>query len=925
MPFVKLTVLFTIAAKLLARLNLAQATSRLWPPSLLTYGVMMSGVLVTASALLYAQWIAPPPHVAAAECDIPPATATPRFPWRFQPDPDDVGLTQGWFAPAFNDAAWDESDPGAPWEERGYLDLDGAAWYRATFDIPATWPTAYLGTVGIDDTGQLWINGRETTPDTLVPLPPGERVQITYRIDDEGGFGGIKKSVRVGISPAAALLPDDYVRWLAVQNPDWPMPPWIDGSYHAWTFTGAPYAADEAIISAGAAVVPWAKAPLVELWLHDEDGRFHTPDVTFSLLDDVLPMPQANGRLADLSFASTFFTAFDGEGTYWQTALANETDTPWRGTLYVVVRPLAITAGLRPIYSAGFSPNGNFWLNGSHFMTAMPQPTAATTGLWQNVSETLVNGDPPIASALDCAPDGNGMAVFAYDLTLDSAATWDLTLAFPTTPGQSAPNPRRAAAAMESTRAAWQTEIGAPDLTLPDGFVMNGYKASVGYLLIALDPDGPHPGPLEHDALWVRDAAFIGETLLSLGYTEAVAAFIPSLFAYQRHDGYVPAIIEPGHGPRPDVEWDAQGQLIFLIAEYYRYTGDRNKLAEWYPHIHKAAAFLVSLRQQTAANPPPTRGILPPSKSAEDLGPEEWHHYWDDFWGIIGLLDGAYVAAELGDDASAQWMLAEAEALRDALRDSIVAVMGPEPAYIPNGPEDITSSAMARGSANSLYPLTVFERTDPLILRSFDEYHARWIEPQGGGYKHIYGQLWPYGGLGLARDYVRLGRHDVLHQILGWTLTNQTLPGTFAWAEQVNPLTGGFSGGDMPHAWAAASYVTLIREMLLLRDEKTLELFAGVPGSWLSEGQVVGLTGAPTMFGAVTAVTTSTLSITDDSWQGTLTLTISGAQPPGGYRWRLPHAPTGVSGPPGTHFQQGWLLIPASGGEVVLTYGDQDK
>ncbi len=49
MPFVKLTVLFTIAAKLLARLNLAQATSRLWPPSLLTYGVMMSGVLVTAS------------------------------------------------------------------------------------------------------------------------------------------------------------------------------------------------------------------------------------------------------------------------------------------------------------------------------------------------------------------------------------------------------------------------------------------------------------------------------------------------------------------------------------------------------------------------------------------------------------------------------------------------------------------------------------------------------------------------------------------------------------------------------------------------------------------------------------------------------------------------------------------------------------
>jgi GH15 family glucan-1,4-alpha-glucosidase len=369
------------------------------------------------------------------------------------------------------------------------------------------------------------------------------------------------------------------------------------------------------------------------------------------------------------------------------------------------------------------------------------------------------------------------------------------------------------------------------------------------------------------------------------------------------------------------VEWDAQGQLIFLIAEYYRYTGDRERLAAWYPQARAAAEFLVELREETADNPPPTRGILPPSKSAEDLGPEEWHHYWDNFWAVAGLENGAYLARQLGRMEEARWMAAEADALRRDLRASIEAVMGPAPAYIPNGPEDVISSAMARGSANSLYPVEVFSRDDPLIVRSFDVYYEKWIAPQNGGFKHIYGQWWPYGGLGLARDYLRLGRHDILHQILGWTLQHQTLPGTFAWAEQVNPATKGFSGGDMPHAWAASSYVTLLREMLLMRDGEALELFAGVPGSWLEAGEVVGVYEAATPFGPVTAVTDSALTVAPEQWQGTLTVTVGGAAPPDGFRWRLPRLPARVDGPPGTELDGDWLLIPSGGGEVTLVYG----
>ena len=89
----------------------------------------------------------------------------------------------------------------------------------------------------------------------------------------------------------------------------------------------------------------------------------------------------------------------------------------------------------------------------------------------------------------------------------------------------------------------------------------------------------------------------------------------------------------------------------------------------WYPQARLAPPnFWSTLRQETAAAPPASRGILPPSESAEDLGPGDHHHYWDDFWAVIGLENAAFLARELGHTDDAVWMQAEADALRTALR-----------------------------------------------------------------------------------------------------------------------------------------------------------------------------------------------------------------------------------------------------------------
>ena len=250
----------------------------------------------------------------------------------------------------------------------------------------------------------------------------------------------------------------------------------------------------------------------------------------------------------------------------------------------------------------------------------------------------------------------------------------------------------------------------------------------------------------------------------------------------------------------------------------------------------------------------------------------------------------------------------------------ILTMAGEEPEYVPGAVEDLESSAMARGTVPALWPVRVLSPESALMQRSFDVYHERWVAPDAGGFRHRQGQFWPYGGLELAHAYLRLGRTDVLHEILGWTLEHQTLEGTYAWAEQVNPENGGISGGDMPHAWAAASYATLVREMILTEHEGRLELFTGAPDWWFEGDRHITLTEAPTHYGALDLHTQGTVEPIEGDWDGILRLTVSGAAPPEGFRWQLPDQPVDVEGPRGVTVQDGRLLIPKSGGTVRLTF-----
>ena len=98
-----------------------------------------------------------------------------------------------------------------------------------------------------------------------------------------------------------------------------------------------------------------------------------------------------------------------------------------------------------------------------------------------------------------------------------------------------------------------------------------------------------------------------------------------------------------------------------------------------WPHVAAAAGHIERLRQSTrvpANLAGPTRaffGLLPPSISHEGYSAQPMHSYWDDFWGLTGLKDAAWLAGELGDAGEARRLAAAADEFRADILASLAA------------------------------------------------------------------------------------------------------------------------------------------------------------------------------------------------------------------------------------------------------------
>jgi hypothetical protein len=136
------------------------------------------------------------------------------LPWFFTTDPMQQGHQKGWFKKNFNVSKWQKIKIGT-WENQGFADYDGIAWYQIKFTMP---PKIDCNAVeiafdGVDESAWVWLNGiylgaHDKGPegwkepfavDCRKEILWGRENVLTIRVYDAAYAGGIYKPVRVDI------------------------------------------------------------------------------------------------------------------------------------------------------------------------------------------------------------------------------------------------------------------------------------------------------------------------------------------------------------------------------------------------------------------------------------------------------------------------------------------------------------------------------------------------------------------------------------------------------------------------------------------------------------------------------------------------------------------------------------------------------
>jgi hypothetical protein len=388
--------------------------------------------------------------------------------------------------------------------------------------------------------------------------------------------------------------------------------------------------------------------------------------------------------------------------------------------------------------------------------------------------------------------------------------------------------------------AAWRERVNRVglDVPAPGRPLITALRTALAHILVTRDGPVLRPGTRAYARSWIRDGAMIAESLLRLGHADVAADYLRWYAPYQFADGKVPCCVDE-RGADPVPEHDSAGELIYLAAEVHRYTDDRRRLEEMWPHVEAAARYIETLRQseRTDANRrDATRafyGLLPASISHEGYSAKPMHSYWDDFWALKGYNGAIAIATSLGRHDAARRL----EAQRDEFRTDLTASLRHAAAahgidYLPGSAElgdfDPTSSTIAIAPAGELHHLSRDQ-----VLATYERYWREFVERRDG--RREWNDYTPYE-IRAVGTFVRLGWRQRAHELLDFFLAGRRPPSWNQWPEVVgrDPKQPRFVG-DLPHGWVASDFIRAVLDLFAYEREgdQALVLAGGVPPEWL--------------------------------------------------------------------------------------------
>ena len=706
------------------------------------------------------------------------------------------------------------------------------------------------------------------------------RLVLADPVTARGGFEIGDISLR---GPTEAFTPFVQYQFNARKAPFGDYPPHLRGYQTYWTLVGLPKDDEESLLDEFGNLEFQRDSPILMPYVKEGENLYSgavAATITQELQDGYLPVPSVQWETGNgLHFKSEAITSgpYNASITYVRHTLENRSDTVRQGDIIVTIRPAQINpkwqhGGLSPINSIRYEhQTGNpVMINGknSYLSLSAADRFFALPYAHGDIANGLRGRGVP-----DARTDSRGDTLSIGDETGAGLLSAGWTYAFDLKPGESrevvlaAPlhetlSHLKTAVEFEELRQEyvtfWTRKLGRMVFELADKAVEQTVKSQAAYILLNNDGVVIQPGARSYNRTWMRDGAMISSTLLRLGFFEEVKEFLDWYAERVEPNGLVPPILYTNgkvyDGWGRNIEWDSQGQFIYAIMEYYRFTGDRDFLEKHFDAVHRAMTYLVTLRERTL-DPEYYRnleagerlkGILPPSISHEGFITPV-HSYWDDFWAIRGWADGREMAETLGRKYLAGWAKTQGEIFDNSIKESIEKTIAWKSLdYIPvdadKGTPDPTSIAIALfpTEARHVLPADALDQT-------FRDYYKMVKERDAGTESYSYTPYEVRNILALTTLGYRQEAFD-LHEILFKDMRpahwNQ-------FAEVVlSDSRRGVYIGDMPHTWVGSGYVNSVRGLILMEEDnrKTLNLLFGTPREWLvNDG--ISLSDFPTHFG----------------------------------------------------------------------------
>jgi len=389
---------------------------------------------------------------------------------------------------------------------------------------------------------------------------------------------------------------------------------------------------------------------------------------------------------------------------------------------------------------------------------------------------------------------------------------------------------------LDRTVAYWRGLLGqGAQVRVPCAKATEALRAAHVCQLLANDHGVLHGGEGFYDEFYIRDGGYQLMELEEAGLGDAAAKAVAHSLSCQRPDGRFESQAN---------QFDANGQALWVLWQYWKITGAPEWLAKAYPQMAKAAEWVKQARRQAPADSPFV-GLLPNAPAdGEFLWDGKHHIVGYDLWNLRGLLCTADAARALGKDDEADSLSREAADYRAAI-DAVWKRTGVS--YFPPSWE---KDGTHWGNTETLWPTELFPRFDRRETALLDEVRKR----HGGGFAEgtirwtgAANAIHPYMSAYTTMASLVRGDNEKVVEEFYWYLLHSTA--THAFPEGIFYKRRFAWSDTVPHVTGASNYALMLRHMLIHERGDELHLLLAVPDWWLADKQEIRVERAPTHFG----------------------------------------------------------------------------